>query len=401
MFRVFLWQGLGRWIRRLRRIRLRRVLERLEFELVRMGFELAVKGPRGSCRCHATICNIKLHMIALQHCNMNCTLRGLEDFERYFKRLFERHSMELRGVQGWPLSELLNASKITLWDTLPNARKRGKNGTGRKIFGTKLLNGTSTSQSRSGFCRNLCWKSRENGLNGEVGATWCWDVVCICLYYKPFWYHFDFYFHELSVLRPKHLGTWCLSSLHTQDSTVRVELSGAELGDADLKAGRERAWQTHFPFYNASSFRSSMFFFQISLQEVQVSFHQFPSCVSFGSRLLWPGTLCFCFFLSYLLVYLYFFTIILHNFLTFLSLFLIFLSLLESRVWLLFSEFHASRSWCSTLMITCSDTRMRMAAGRLRVKTWRLDATFCSFFSRISHFSHLFGVEAQATTRWT
>lgn len=70
----------------------------------------------GICGCHATLCNVKWHMIALQHCNMNYTLRGLEDFERYFERyferLFERHSMELRRVQGWPLSELPNASKI-------------------------------------------------------------------------------------------------------------------------------------------------------------------------------------------------------------------------------------------------------------------------------------------------
>lgn len=155
------------------------------------------------------------------------------------------------------------------------------------------------------------------GKVGQLGVE-MWFVLQTIL---TFWWIL-YSFGQISWVRKeinsvKHLGTWCLSSQHTQDSTVRVELSGAELGDADLKAGRERAWQTHFLFY-ARTFPKAFslllafpcfFLFQIFVQEAQVSFHQFPSCVSFGSlELSVSALLCriYCYIIVYFCVSFYF-----------------------------------------------------------------------------------------------
>lgn len=233
------------------------------------------------------------------------------------------------------------------------------------------------------------------GKVGQLGVE-MWFVLQTIL---TFWWIL-YSFGQISWVRKeinsvKHLGTWCLSSQHTQDSTVRVELSGAELGDADLKAGRERAWQTHFLFY-ARTFPKAFslllafpcfFLFQIFVQEAQVSFHQFPSCVSFGSlELSVSALLCriYCCIIVYFCVSFYFTQSFIFR--VFFSFSRVFPSLTACPE----SEFHdASRSWCSTLMITCSDTRMRTAALHLPTSVFlrsfqldsRLSATYCLFFS--------------------
>lgn len=232
------------------------------------------------------------------------------------------------------------------------------------------------------------------GKVGQLGVE-MWFVLQTIL---TFWWIL-YSFGQISWVRKeinsvKHLGTWCLSSQHTQDSTVRVELSGAELGDADLKAGRERAWQTHFLFY-ARTFPKAFslllafpcfFLFQIFVQEAQVSFHQFPSCVSFGSlELSVSALLCriYCCIIVYFCVSFYFTQSFIFR--VFFSFSRVFPSLTACPE----SEFHdASRSWCSTLMITCSDTRMRTAALHLPTSVFlrsfqldsRLSATYCLFF---------------------
>lgn len=114
---------------------------------------------------------------------------------------------------------------------------------------------------------------------------------------------------------------------------------------------------------------------------------QFPS-VSLLCFIRIPGTFCFCFVMSYLLLYhciflcVFLFCTILHFSCFFFSFSRVFPSLTACPE----SEFHdASRSWCSTLMITCSDTRMRTAALHLPTSVF-----FAKLSIRFTTFCHLF-----------